>query len=329
MSEFQSDWRRPELYVWAALLLGAVVVGVTGTASRREASGREVRAAYQNGGSYLPFLVVEDRALLQKRGFTLRLTRYPGDRLEQLLFDFLNNKVDVTAHSGVTLLPLSAAYPGAFAFLYGQFADSYFFLARDTTLSRLSDLEGLTVVTWPSPTAEVLAALAIRNRGSRSNPPAIIATEDWLERLATDSTLVAFAYGRHVVKLQHQGFRVVDQNAVRYVGPGSDDHRSRLFNGGGVIRTQLVVRYPTKARAIRDALFEAMEIIDTEPDYIADLLSRQTGLDEPDARAMPLDEFMWPTEALSESAEQLEIAMHGHGIYNGLQARLANLFWIE
>jgi ABC-type nitrate/sulfonate/bicarbonate transport system substrate-binding protein len=221
-----------------------------------------VRAAYVPAGYYLPFLVMDHENLLEKRGYSLEIQQFQDNA--QMISLFLNRHLDVTAQSALTMFPLASEYPGTFKFIYGQYANSYFFMVpKDSEIQRLEQLRDIRIGTWKSPTAENFIRLILRNGGLTDDEYTIqrFGALDWAPALQNGVVTVVFGFDVPLASLAATGeYRYVAEESLNALIP-----ERPVFNGGAFIASSLITNDLPKAKAIHDALLEAINIINNDP----------------------------------------------------------------
>lgn len=284
-----------------------------------------VRAAFVPAAYYLPFLVVENDGLLEKRGYGLQLQRY-NDNAE-MISAFLNDNLDVTAQGANTMFPVEMENPGRYKFVYGQYVRSYFYVVPDSlAYNNLADLAGDTIVTWRSPTAEVFIKLTMRRQGIADSVYHIsrVGATEWAPALENGVATTVFGFDVPVAGLLAQPeFRVLQPDAVENLFLEEPE-----FNGGAFIRTKLIVEDPAKARAIREALFEALETIRSEPDRVRSILANRLGAAPEVVAEAALDRFAWPNQQMIDHAQRMWQELGEQGFLQG-ETDIQNLFWLS
>lgn len=298
-----------------------------------------VRSAFVSAGYYLPFIVVKHERLLEKRGYTIELTKYQDNT--HMVNLFLNGNLDVTAQSSFTMFPTEADHPGIAKFIYGQYAGSYFFMVPSgSPIRALADLRGKTIGTWKSPTAVNYIRILLKSAGMQMEEEGKERGDYKVQRFgatewpaALENGVVPAVYGFDVLLA-----RLAITGKYRYVAADSIEkmlNGQKVFNGGAFVSAKLIAENPKKARAIREALLEAIKIIQTDPELTAriaaeDLLPAEAPLDErlKIARASHFDTFALPDEALMKSAEQtLQLLVDDGIVPKRLNVR--DLFWLQ
>lgn len=306
--------------------------GATGDSSGGRSPDLEtVRAAYVPAGYYLPFVVAKEQGLFEKRGYKIELQRYQDNA--HMINLFLNGHLDVTAQSSFTMFPTELDHPGLLRFVYGQYANSYYFMVpSQSQFTSLADLNGATIGTWKSPTAVNYIKLLLGRAGLAENKHYTIqrfgATE-W--PAALENGVVDVVFGFDVLLA-----RLALTNNYRYLAPDALEgllSGTMVFNGGAFVSAKLTERNPDKARAIQEALLEAIEIIRTDRELTAriaadtllpDGLSREQRLAI--ARAARFDVFTTADTDLIESARRTLDLLFEHGVVSE-RFDVSDLFW--
>lgn len=289
-----------------------------------------VYAAYVPAAYFLPLLVVERDALLEKRGYSIQIKSYESNT--EMVSLFLNGHLDVAAQSAFTMFPVENEHPGMFKFIYGQYCKSYAFVVPTTsTIKSLGDLKNKTIGIWQSPTAEAYVKLLLQKRGLiytrdeqqftlKPYPASSLAAQ--LQNKTVDAM---FGFDLPNASLVSTGkFRYLEPDAVASLIEGA----KAPFNGGGFVSTRLIASNPKKAKAIKEALFEALETIRTKPEHVTAILSAKLKFTDNIARTARLDEFTWPNGELILAGEKTAAALQQAGVL--LQAvDVRGMFWLS
>jgi taurine transport system substrate-binding protein len=283
-----------------------------------------VKAAYVPAGYYLPFLVVESEGLLTKRGYALELTSFQDNA--QMVSLLLNDQLDVTAQSCLTMFPVEADNPGLVKYVYGQYLQSYYFVTKEGSgINDLAGIKGKKIGTWKSPTAEKFIRMCLDVEGLKYDDDYTIEkynANQWPEMLENDVVPVVFGFDSGVAMLLSRGgYKVIAPKALEHLLPGA-----RIFNGGGFIRTKLISRDPAKAEAIRDALLEAIEIIRTKPDRVASVVEKKLGMPPNSETLVAFDEYETPNENMYLAADQTMKLLERNGFIKK-EVQVRDLFW--
>lgn len=321
---------------FAAIGIALVLIPVAYAAVKhiimdRTDADREVRAAFVPSGYYLPFIIMKHDNLLEKRGYTLTLSRHANNAL--MINAFVNGQLDVTAQSAMTMFPIEEKHPGLFRFIYVQENLGYSFVVPEiSSIGSLKDLKGKHIGTWQSPTAEVCIKIRLQREGlfpkdykiSRYPAEAVAGA---LQSGAVDAVflfdvpcqaLVDSGDYRYLLRSAMKG--IIDEliNGERIEVP--------VFNGGGFINTTLLSYNPKKALAIRDALLEAVRIINTEPARCRQVLAQELEAPEKAAQKATLDRFSPPQSDTVKSATETLHLLKTAGVVEN-EFPVENLFW--
>jgi ABC-type nitrate/sulfonate/bicarbonate transport system substrate-binding protein len=283
-----------------------------------------VRAAYVPAGYYLPFLVMESEGLLEKRGYALRLTKFMDNA--EMVSLLLNDQLDITAQSSITIFPIEADNPGLIKFIYGQYLHSYYFVVNSRSqIKTLSDLRNMKfkIGTWKSPTADTLIRLVFNRAGFNENDYEIkkYNATDWPAMLENGLVDIAFGFDTGVARLIENGaYRVVEKDALRNLLEGE------LFNGGGFIRSKLLTTNPQKAEIIRQALYEAIKIIKENPERIRAIVIEKLKAPERITDLVSFDDFQYLNENLYDAAEKTYSMLKNSGILMS-KINIRAMFW--
>ena len=315
---------RRSVPVFVLIALLAVGAALVVSFSHDQADRESVIAAFVPAGYYLPFQIIQEEGLLEKRGYRLALKRYNDN--SHMISLFINGHLDVTAQSALTMFPIENEHPGRFTFVTGQYANSYYFLtASESDIDSLKNVNGKRIGTWKSPTAEAFIRLAMRNRGIRDDAYEIVrygATE-WAPAIENGLVPIVFGFDLPLARLVNSSrFRYVDEQALDDLLDGQP-----LFNGGAFISRDLRRRDPKKASAIRSALFEAIELADTRPGVRYRVLAKALGASREDAARARLDRFAKPDRAMVSSAQATLDFMVAEGLAESFD--VSDMFWLQ
>lgn len=238
---------------------------------------------------------------------------------------FLNGHLDVTAQSCFTMFPIETEHPGLFKFVYGQYTNSYYFMVPvNSPIQRLQGISGNTIGTWKSPTAENYIRLIMRQAGVAQDDYKVqrFGATEWAPALENHQVPVVFGFDVPLATLSVTGKYVyLDKSAVARLLP-----KHKVFNGGGFLSTRLISEDPLKAKAIREALYEAIEIIRTKPQRTAEIVMATLGASKDAAQQSKFDEFTWPTPELLLSAEKTLGLLQDSDIVKG-DIKVKKMFW--
>ena len=312
------------------VLLLIILVFIHSCKRSNNIQDRVVTAAYVPAGYYLPFLVVESDGLLEKRGYSIELKRFNDNA--HMINAFLNGHLDVTAQSAMTMFPVEQRHPGLFKFICGQYLNSYYFVVPDnSSMKTLYDLKGQTIGVWKSPTAEAYVKLLLGKIGLYEKKDYNLqrfGAAEIAAALDNNSVNVIFGFDVPIAKLVASGrFRYLRPDIMVNLLP-----KDKVFNGGAFINTRLISKNPKKAKAIRDALFEAIEKIRTDKNHVNKILAAKLGVSIEVASKAYLDEFTWPNAQLMNSAQATFNLLKEYdgllkmGLADELDAR--TLFWL-
>ena len=308
---------------------------------KNEGDSKVVTAAYVPSGYYLPFLIVEHDQLLEKKGYTFKLKSFNSN--SDMINNFVNGNLDVTAQSALTMLPIEGNYPDIFKFIYGQYNYSYSFVVKkDSDIKSIKDLKGKKIGTWTSPTAINCIKICMREEG-------IVKEEDYTiktygatsvsENLLNDNVDAVFLFDVPCAYLvEENGCRYLKKSAMSEMIEipvdvvGSDEYKNSyepLFNGGGFLHTRLISENPKKANIIREAFHEAINIINTEPLRVQKILADKIGQSENAANKAVYDKFHIPNkDMMFKLANETEKILFKHKLLKK-HIDVENLFWIK
>jgi ABC-type nitrate/sulfonate/bicarbonate transport system substrate-binding protein len=288
--------------------MSPVLIGVVGCGPPHP---KKVRTAIVPSAYYLPLIVAKEERLLEKRGYEMEfLAPFPSNT--DMVEAFLTSRVDLTAQSALTMFQVEAKHPGNFRFVYGQYSASYFFVAkkgRFTTIKQIAQPE-VRLGTWQSPTAMAciqLAFAAARTSKDRATIKQFSATELGTALLLGQVDAV-FAFDVVAAELLLKPeYEIIEPDTIQQLFPLPPDSPVQLrplFNGGGFIHNKLLVDDPAKAKAIQDALWEALEFIQHNPEKAREYLSHNIkNASKNAAMTTKMDLFEWPNPKMIESAE--------------------------
>lgn len=263
-----------------------------------------------------------------KRGYSLQSVPYESNT--HMVSLFLNGHVDVTAQSSITMFPVESRAPGLFKFIYGQYNNSMFFVVpTEFAGPDLASVKGRTVYTWQSPSAElviklILGRYKLLGDGTDYDIKGVPA-KDLGVLLHQPNGQVGFVFDSIAAKLVSSGrYKYLEERAIDHVI--SPDKPTPFFNGGAMIRSEIIAEHPEKAKAIRAAFIEAVDIIRNDPVRIRSLLSRRLGLSGPEVDALRSDVYGLPNPEMLERAHQTYEVLRKHDP-KLLPLDVSALFW--
>ena len=284
---------------------------------------KTIRAAYVPAGFYAPILLAESRGYFKDEGYEIQLARYNNNAL--MINAFINGAVDLTAQSALTMLPVEEENPGTFKFIYGQLANSYFFVVPAASdINSIEDLSGKVIGTWQSPTAVAYIDLVLAdNKVSKSDVNIQrFAVSDVAASLENNNVDAVFTFDFQAAFLEQSGkFRILAPDSLKELLEGE----SAPFNGGGLVNTKLIQEDPQKIAAIEHAISRALDDIKNHPVEarveLAEIL--KISIDNPGA--VRLDQFSLPDDSMVLSAEKTYELLVSQKIASG-SANVAGLF---
>jgi ABC-type nitrate/sulfonate/bicarbonate transport system substrate-binding protein len=291
-----------------------------------------VTAAYVPAGYYLPFIIMENDGLLSKRGYQLKLNSHKSNA--EMINQFINGRLDVTAQSALTMFPVEEKHPGKFKFIYAQEMQGYSFVVPDkSTIKTLSDLKKKKIGIWTSPTAEVAIKIALHHEGlnkgdydTKRYPADQVVSA--LENKQVDAVFLFDVPAQHLVNSKNFRYLASDtalNNILDVIEDGKLRHIP-IFNGGAFINQKLISSNPAKAQAIRDALLEAIIIINKEPERVRGILAKKIGALDVDAQNAHYDIFYAPEDKAVESSKKTLELLKNNGVVTADKIN-DNLFW--
>lgn len=282
-----------------------------------------INAAYVPAGYYLPFLVAEHEKLFEKRGYSINLQSFQDNA--HMISLFLNGHLDVTAQSAFTMFPIEEDYPNHFKYIYGQYANSYFFMVSITSeIKTLKNLKNYTIGTWKSPTAVNFIKIILKGAGLNEADYKIqrFGALDWAPALENQVVPAVFGFDIPLGKLYSSGkFRYIGVDSLHQLIP--DNY---IFNGGAFISSKVIDKDPQKATAIRDGLLEAISLINNDPERVAQIAAKALNSEVDIVRVAKFDIFVAPDDKLIASAEATLQLLKEHNIVHK-DISIKSMFW--
>lgn len=276
-------------HLWSGLVAGlCVAVTVWGQGHAQNRPQRKITIGYVPAAYYLPIFVLKDQRLLERLGYEVDVKEY--QRNTDMINDFTAGRLDMTAQSSLTMFPLEARFPDRFKFVYGQNNRSYAFVVpKDSPIRSLKDLEGKTIATWSSPTAQAAIQLTLRPIIHDQNRIIIqrVGFADLVALLREKKVDAVFSTDVYVAEAIREG---IGRYLVQY--PLPTYVVDPFFSGGGIISPSLVAREPQVAADIQAACDEAIAFIERSPAEARRLITKYAkAVAEADAMSAELDEF--------------------------------------
>jgi NitT/TauT family transport system substrate-binding protein len=318
---------RTKRILWGTIgaLLAAALLEL-GLFAWPHAQNKIITAAYVPSGYYLPILIADENGYFRDAGYTLKLQRFNNNAL--MISSFINGNLDLTAQSALTMFPVEVAHAGTFKYVYGQFANSYFFLVpSNSKIGKLSDLRGRTIGTWQSATAVAFIKIILSSSGLSESDYKIVRynATDVSSALVNGNVDAVFLFDAQAENLvQNFGAKYLDKSAIANIQTPSG--MVRLFNGGAMINSALIKSDPQMAQAIQSALLKAINYINQQP--VAARVQLNTALNihlrNPDA--VQLDVFQPIDGTLIATASDTAALMAAHGLLSGAPD-VSQMFW--
>ena len=275
-----------------------------------------ISAAYVPAGFYAPIVIANENGYFTDLGYELELKRYNNNSL--MINSFINGSLDLTAQSSFTMFPVEEQNPGRFKFVYGQYANSYFFIAPvDSGIKSLRDLKGKTIGAWQSPTAVAYVDLMLAKSGLTKEDYSVerFAVSDVAANLTSGVVDAVFVFDFQAASLQEKsGYVIIEANAQKEL---LSNVGIKPFNGGAMISTKVLQSDPMKSEAIQLALSKAIEFIDENPIESREIIASLLGVEINDLSSVQLDYFTMPNSTLIKSAESTYLLLSDSGIVKG------------
>jgi sulfonate transport system substrate-binding protein len=268
------------------LFVGAVIAWKLYKRTKPPRQDNVVHLAAVPAAFYLPLMVAHDQALFEKYGLKSDLKLYNNNN--DMMNAVLHGDADLGGLGSGGAFPLEIASPGRVRFVYGQNNQSYSFVVPSGSLiSKLEDLRGKKIGTWPSPTPQALLHLMLDQRIGRDGFE-IVPYEFRLLNQALKTKEVDALFSTDVFTQQ-----AIDLDGNRLLSkiPVEEYVLKPFFNGGGLVQRDLEIRRPEVYRAIINAMKDAVSFIRTHPEEARHSLVIHIGVSEDVARRAPIDEF--------------------------------------
>lgn len=287
----------------AALCAALLAIAGCGPGDDGAPPSKTVSVAYVPAGYYAPLVIAAAKGMFERRGYTFELKRFNDNSL--MINTFINGQLDLTAQSSFTMFDIEAKRPGHFSFVYGQLANSYFFIAPSSgEINSIGDLKGKKIGTWQSPTAVAYVRLLTLRSGLSESDFEIVRfpVSDVAAALQNKLIDAAFTFDVQCEYLVQGGaYKYVERDAIRAF-QNDRNVQFALFNGGGIVNRHLIEREPEKLQAIKDVMREAIAYIENDPVGARTLLAERLNVTLKDYSRIPLDDFQMPNESLRQSA---------------------------
>lgn len=284
-----SSTKRIALTIGILLVLsvGVIIGWKIYTRKQKPQEPNVVHLAAVPAAFYLPLMVAHDQHLFEKYGLKSDLILYNNNN--DMMNAVLHGDADLAGLGSGGAFPLEIASPGRVRFVYGQNNRSYSFIVPgNSSITKLEDLRGKKIGTWPSPTPQALLHLMLDQKlgkdGFEIVPFEFRFLNQALKKGEVDALFDTDVFTQQAIDL--------DGNKFLSKIPVEEYVLKPFFNGGGLVQRDLEARRPEIYRAIMNVMKDAVAFIQTHEAEARHSLVIHIGVTEEVARKAPIDQFI-------------------------------------
>jgi NitT/TauT family transport system substrate-binding protein len=267
------------LLILAMLLLSSPACRRSSTGAGDGSQPRHIRLGYQPINVYLPLFVALEKGYLKKRGLEVEAVRFESSPL--LGTALMNNDVDACSMAYSVALSIESRDPGRYKIFMVDAENARNYLSAMVTMpnsgiSRVEDLRGKRVGSYPGPTALTFFGLILKKHGLDPN---------------RDVNIIELAPGLHVQALvsgQVDALNtfepmateaVVNHHAVKFLPGAIESEIIEPWQAGTwLLSRRFMEEQPQAARDVVAALYEAVDEIRAHPQDAKRALGNYTGI---------------------------------------------------
>lgn len=249
------------------LILFSLLFLLTGTqgCKQEESKSRKVRVGWLPLFYGLPHFVAADQGIYDKHGVQIESMKFQTSN--DLADAIAAGRIDLAAPiSMAVLLALEGRVPGKFrlGMVYATRADrptDYLLVRKDSPVASITELKGKRIGTFPGSTMRLYARLALK-------PDLELPDDAQLVELRSELQLPALINGQVDALLTYDADAVVAlaSGQVRVLAEGIKGRIMDPFPSGAfAFSSQFITENREAAYAVRDAIDEAIQLIQSDP----------------------------------------------------------------
>jgi len=321
--------KHPMVYaivIGLALLLALITVIMVPTAPpgaspTTQATPKTVKIGYQKTVLYLPIFVADRRGVFEKLGLKAKLQRF--ESASDMIDALVGGDIDATGMSALEQVAKKEAEgPGRLRmFLIEGFgkepwlSSDYILAKSNSGIKSIEDLRGKKLAVRSGKTFMMYAEIILKKKGlipGKDVEVIVVPDDEHSIRLRLGHVDAVFTFEPRATQILHRGEGYVLEPAVlaRFLF----DEPKTIFPGAAVVTTKFVQSDPETVRKLRDAIYEAVDFIKSNPDEAKAILGQYTGDDQSVVAKMSLIRWFKPTDVDKEEVQNLVSLYHRHGV---------------
>jgi NitT/TauT family transport system substrate-binding protein len=248
-----------------SIIVASIIIGVALLLSRKQPS--RVRIGYLPLAMHAPLFVAQEKGYFTARNIKAELIEYPSSDL--LIKALLADRVDVGYELGTDVVFNAMAKDPTLlkiyqiSLSYKNATSDYILIPIDSDLKSLADLRGKRLGVFPGPTASAFAKLTLAKAAQidarkdlllTSLPPQI-----QIDALASKKIDALFTYEPWASKA------IVEKKAKILQAAPVEEYIINPWPGGVGVITKYFLARNTKARQVVEALYQAFDAIEKDP----------------------------------------------------------------
>lgn len=280
--------------------------------SKRPQSPEHVRLSVNPTAFFLPLFVAHDQGFFAKHGVEseILMLNSTGEATNA----FLKGDAEVSALGAGGLFFLDEKSRGKIKLAYVQYNRSYALIVpKDSPIHSIDDLKGKRIGSWPSPTPDIYLHLILDSRIGASGFTNVPVESRFLHQTMMRGDVDAiFAADVHAATSIATG-------TTRFLSqyPMEEFVEKPFFHGGGILRAEYIKDHPSTAKAVIEALDDAIDFIHANPEKARDSLVTHIGVKPEIAASATVDDFTTLDKADFGLAQKLADDLTKSGILKG------------
>lgn len=281
---------------------------------------KTARIGYQKTILYLPLFVAKEQGFFSKHGVDVELVNFTSapDMMQALL----SGQIDASGMSALDVIAnVEQERPGLMklylieAFEPGNSPD--FIISRHNAgIKSIFDLKGKKLAVRPGITFETFAKLILERSGvGTANVEMVKLSEDLqLQALGSGQIDAVFTFDPTARTILDKGIgELVEQGVSAKYLMGQP---TTIYPGSGVLSADFVRRDSVTAKAVRDAIYEAVDYIVANPQEAKRLLPKYTPIASHIAEQVSLIKWVKVKDLDKEKVQDLISLYLSHGVLN-------------